>query len=258
MNTRQIQGSASMQQGPEVFLFSRPCLLMLALLLGSPFPGLDLMAREGEVDAYRQGMLHRSLGHRGRATQYFNEALQQDAGQADLARMALLEMRVEEEGAGANFQELLDGASEEYRPALYRRAGFLMMDAGATERALEILLAYPDRFPEDPAADDVLYYGGLYAQKKGHSFVSATLLYDLLDRFPESELADDTFILLSRHYYLPGPDRNPDRSRDILLHFAARNEPAFRNSPHAPAVQAYLSGRASLNDLFSSLYFPLL
>ncbi|MCB1171127.1 MAG: hypothetical protein KDK25_12365 [Leptospiraceae bacterium] len=226
--------------------------LLLALSLFS------LPAEEGQIDAYRQGVYHRSLGHRERALQYFNQALNQDQRQADLARMALLEMRVEADGREAKFQELLDGASQDYMPALYRRAGFLLMDAGASEEALDILLAYSDRFPEDPAADDVLFYGGWYAQKKGFSYVSATLLYAILERYPESELSDDAYILLARHYYLPGPDRNPDRTRDILIHFAAEKRPAFVESPYGAGVQAFLAGRMGLKELFSALYFPVL
>ena len=70
---------------------------------------------------------------------------------------------------------------------------------------------YESAFPGDPEAAALLYQVGRYAQNRGNSYVSATLFYDLLDRYPESDLADDTFILLARHYYLPGPDRNPDR-----------------------------------------------
>jgi tetratricopeptide (TPR) repeat protein len=209
-----------------------------------------------EVDAYRQGILHRALGHTELAMNYFVTALNQD--QSDLARMALLEMRMQRDGPGGDVQDLLDGASNEYRPALYRRAGFLLMEMDARQAGLEILLAYADRFPEDNAADDLLFFGGQDARKIGQAYVSATLFYELLDRYPESELADDAMIFLARHYFLPGPDRNPDRTRDILLHFAADRRVAFRQSPYLAGVEAYMAGRLDLKDLFSSLYFPAL
>ena len=239
------------------FPFSGASAILCAIILAGLFHA-GLSAQEDQVSAYRQGVFHRSLGHKEVALQYFNEALQQDSGEADLARLALLEMRLEEKGPQANYRELLAGSSPEFQPVLYKRAGFMLLDAGASVPALELLLEYPDRFPQDPAAADVLYQTGRYAQSLGNRYVSATLFYDLLDRYPDSELADDAFILLARHYYLPGPDRNMDRCRDILLHFAAENRPAFRQSPHRPAVQAYLTGKSALNDLFSSLYFPSL
>ncbi len=237
------------------WLFLVVILSMLSMNLLAP---VSVGAEEAEISAYRQGMLHRSMGHRELALKYFNQALSQDSQEADMARLSLLEMRMEEKGPQANYRELLIGASSEFQPVLYRRAGFLLLDAGAAQDALDLLLAYPDQFPDDPAAPGLLYQVGRYAQNHRQSYVAATLFYDLLDRYPDSDLADDTFILLARHYYLPGPDRNPDRSRDILLHFAAQKSPAFLESPHAPAVRAYLSGKLDLNGLFSSLYFPAL
>lgn len=238
-------------------VLSGPALVALALFIS--VLSNSLQAEEGaQVSAYKQGVMHRSLGHRELALQYLNEALSQDSEEADQARLALLEMRIEEKGADAQFRELLAGASPAFQPALYRTAGFLLLDAGASTEALDLLLVYPDQFPGDPEAAALLYQVGRYAQNRGNSYVSATLFYDLLDRYPESDLADDTFILLARHYYLPGPDRNPDRSHDILLHFAAEKRPAFQNSPHKSAVKAYLAGKRDLNDLFSSLYFPAL
>ena len=230
-----------------------------ALLLTMGIAPSQLQAEDAaDIPAYRQGVLHRSMGHRELALKYFNQALSQDSRDADMARLALLEMRMEEKGADANYRELLIGASFEFQPVLYRRAGFLLLDAGANQEALDLLLAYPDQFPDDPAAPGLLYQVGRYAQNHRKSYVAATLFYDLLERYPESDLADDTYILLARHYYLPGPDRNPDRSRDILIHFAAQTDIAFQQSPHAPAVRAYLAGKLDLNGLFSSLYFPAL
>lgn len=228
----------------------------MLIFLCALFPGANNL--QAQVNAYRQGMLHRAMGHSERAEEYFNQSIQQTEEEADQARLALLEMRMGRDGTEAQFQDLLDGATEEGRPQLYRSAGFLLMDHGASERALQLLLSYPDRFPDDPTADAVLYSCGRYASDHGFGFVAATLLYDLLDRYPNSELADDAYIMLARHYYRPGPDYNPDRSRDIFLHFVADDRPAFRSSPHLHSVQMYLMGRTTLGELFSSMNFPVL